>query len=283
MNWFLLVIISAVTASLTRVLQKVLLTDKNTNPVAFAFVLGSLSSLFMLAWALMEGFIFPDLGPLLPNLLAMALLYCLANILLYNALKLAEASEVSILLASSTIWAVLSAVIMLNERLTPVKLVATLLVFLGVAVVYYSKSKWQFNRGHFFALLSGLCVGIAFTNDNFIVGHFQNVSSYMFIAFLLPSVAILLFDPKAIGQLKYFCQKDILTKLLLAGLAWGISAIAIYQAYKNGGEVSVISPIFQTSVLMTVAISYVFLKERGRLANKITGALLVLAGVWLLR
>lgn len=283
MNWFLLVIISAVTASFARILQKVLLNDKNNNPIAFAFVFGISVDVIMLVWALIEGFSIPNLVPLIPNLLAMTLLYCLANIFLFKAFKSAEASEVSILLASSTIWSVLSAVIMLGERLTIIKLLATTLVFVGVATVYYSKSKWKLNFSHLFALLSAVCFGVAFTNDAFIVGKFQNVSSYMFIAFLLSSFAVLLFEPKAVKQLKHFLQKGVIAKLSLTSLVYGISAVTVFQAYKNGGEASVISPISQTSVLITVLISYFLLKEKDRLLNKTIGALLVLSGVWLLR
>ena len=131
-------------------------------------------------------------------------------------------------------------------------------------------------------MLSGILFGVAFTNDAFLVSKFENVSSYMFIAFLLPALAILLFQPRAVRQLKHLLHKNVIAKLLLTCLFYGISAVTVFQAYKNGGEASVISPISQTSVLMTLAISYFLLKERDRLPNKIIGALLVLTGVWII-
>lgn len=282
MDWFLLVIISAISASFARVLQKILLTGKDNQPIAFAFIFGMFVTFVMLIWAVIEGFKVPSLIPLAPNIIAMTLLYSLGNILLFKAFKSAEASEVSILFASSTIWAVISAMVLLDEELTSAKIVATLLVFFGVVTIYYSRSKWKLNISHLFAILSAVCFGIAFTNDAFIVGKFDNVSSYMFIAFLLPSLAVLLYDPKAIKKLKPFFQKDLLLKLLLTSFIYGISAITVFQAYKNGGEASVISPISQSSVIMTVVISYFLLKERDRLPQKIVGAILVLSGVWLL-
>lgn len=283
MNWLLLVIISVVTASLTRILQKILLKDKDNNPVAFAFIFGISVDLIMLVWALIDGLSFPNLVPLIPNLIAMSLLYSLGNLFLFKAFRLAEASEVLVLFASATIWSVLSAILMLGEKLTLVKLVATLLVFMGVAIVYYSRSKWKLNFGHLTALMSALCFGVAFTNDAFVVNKFQNVSSYMFITFLFPTFTVLLFQPKAVGQLKYFFKKDILIKLLLTSLVYGISAVTIFQAYKNGGEASVISPISQTSVLMTILISYFLLKEKENVLNKLVGALFIFSGVWLLK
>lgn len=283
MNWFLLVIISALTGSFARILQKVLLNDKDNHPAAFAFVFQITVSLIMLVWALIEGFKVPNLMPLIPNVIAMALLYSLGNIFLFKAFKSAEASEATILLSSSTIWSVFSAVVLLGEKLTLTKLIATILIFLGVSVVYYSKSKWKLNISHLFALLSGIFFGVGFTNDAFLVGKFDNVSSYMFLAFLLPGFTILILQPKAIKQLKHFLHKDVIAKLSLTSMFYGISALTVFQAYKNGGEASVISPISQTSVLMTVVISYLLLKERDRLFNKALGSLLVLSGVWLLR
>ena len=199
MTWLILVIISAISSSVSRILQKVLLKEKDSEPFAFAFVFQLLLAfLFFLYTFITKTLIIPNLSGVFLNLILMAIFYSLGNIFIYKAFKLAEASEASIIFASSTLWTVISAVIFLGDKLSNSNIAGILLVILGIIAVNYSRSKWKMNKGHLYALLGAMMFGIAFTNDAFIINRFTSISSYMLLSFFLSSITILIFRPNLI-------------------------------------------------------------------------------------
>ena len=270
----------ALTGSLTRILQKVLLKDKDSDPFAFGFVFQiTVAFLFLLYTLITHSLNIPSLSGLVVNLIIMTLFYSLGNLFTFKAFKIAQASEVSIIFASSTVWSVIAALFMLGEKLTTNKIIGIALVVLGIVAVNYTKTNWKINKGHLFALFGALLFGIAFTNDAFIINRFQSISSYMMIAFAVPAINTLFYSPKSVKKIAYYFNKKILFKLLICSFFYALSAITIFEAYKRGGEASVISPIQQTSIVFTVIIGYIFLKERDRLPNKLLGMVLAFIGV----
>ncbi len=283
MHWLLLTIISAVFASLARILQKSLLDDPKSNTYALAFVFQVLvGCLFLVYTAITKTFEFPSLNGLSSNLIMMVLFYSLGNALTFKAFKIAEASEVSIVLASSTVWSVISAITYLNEKITLSNIVGIALIASAVIAINYTNSHWKLNRGHLYALLGALLYGLAFTNDAYIVERYSSIASYMALAYLLPGLAMSLYSPKLVLAVPHFFGRKHVLKLLACCLFSAFCAIAIFSAYKSGGQASIISPIQQTSLILTVVLSFIFLKERSRVTNKVIGTLLAFIGVLLL-
>lgn len=283
MNWFLLTLVSAVSGSLTKILQKVLLRDKDRDPFAFGFVFQMTVSAIFLIFTIVTGTLeFPSLLGLGLNLVVLILFYSVANVLSFKAFKIADASEVSIILASSTLWSVLAAVIMLGEKLTSINVAGVFIVMLGILSVNYRKTDWKVNKGHLYALFGSVLFGIAFTNDVYIINRYNSVSSYMVIAFALPAFATLGFKPQSYRNISRYLRKDTVLNLLLCATLYALSALTIFGAYKLGGPASIISPIQQTSIIFTVIIGYFFLNERDRLPQKIIGTLLTFIGVLML-
>ncbi|KKT48664.1 MAG: hypothetical protein UW42_C0050G0002 [Candidatus Collierbacteria bacterium GW2011_GWB1_44_197] len=283
MTWLILTIVSAIAGALTRVLQKILLTDEHSNPVAFAFVFQLLVAGMFLSYSLLSKTLeIPNLYALIPNLIITSLFYCVGNLFIFHAFKKAEASEVSIIFATSAIWSAVSAVLFLNETLDLTKVVGILTVFAGVVVTTMKKSRWFLSLGHIYALLGALLFGLAFTNDAFILGSFNSVSSYMILAFSLPAVTSILIKPRAIIEVGHFLKIKTLLKVFLCGVFYALSAVAVFTAYKIGGKASIVSSIQQTSIIFTVLMGYVFLGEKDNLKNKVIGVLLAFGGVILL-
>lgn len=280
MNWLILTVLSAITGSLTRILQKVLLTDKQSDPFAFAFFFQlTVAGLFFIYTLTTNSFETPNLQGLSINIIIMALFYSLGNLFTFKAFKIAQASEVSIIFASSTVWSVISAVLFLGERISITNIIGILCIVASIISINYTKSKWKFNKGHLYALLGALLFGLAFTNDAYIIERYSSVASYMVLAFLLPGIVVILFSPKSISSVKYFIEIKTFAKLLLCSVFYALSAITIFTAYKNGGQASIISPIQQTSIIFTVILGYSFLKEKDRITNKVIGAIFAFIGV----
>lgn len=283
MQWLILTLISALTLSLTRIFQRVVLKDSMSDSIAFSVVFQLTVSLLFLVFTLVtNSFKVPSLSAIAVNMLIMTLLYSLANLLVFTAFKHAEASEVSILLASSTIWSVVSAVIVLQERLTVLNLLGIACIFIGIVFVNFTRKRWQLAKGHLFALLGAIFFGVAFTNDVFILSHFENIASYMVPAFALPGLATLVNSPKTVHKLPYFFKANVVLKVVLCGGLYAISAITIYMAYRAGGMASIISPIQQTNIILTVILGYLFLKEKDNLGKKSIAATATFIGVLLL-
>jgi len=278
MSWLILVLVSAFSLSVATLFQRLLLKEEQSDPAAYAAFFQLLVAVLVFGYAIFSGgFVLPPLKSLIFNLVLLAVLYAFADLALFGAFKTVEASEVAVIGASRMVWAVIPAIIFLKETLDLNRLAGILLVSAGIIALSLRKGKWNLNKGHLLVLFSSILLGFAFTNDMFLVSHFEAVSFTAFV-FPLPAITILLFRPKSIPKLKLFLDARRLSRILIAALFFGIASVTMYLAHKVGGEVSQIGPLSQLSVVLTVILAYFFLKEKDYLGNKIIGAILVFIG-----
>lgn len=283
MNWLLLTLVSALSISASRILQKFVLKNESSNPFAFSFVIQLLVAVIYFVGAQVTGtFEVPDLSSVLPNIVAMTLLYGVGNILIFKAFKLIEASEVTIILATSSIWTVISAMIMLGESVTPANFLGMILVLSGVAVINFHSRQLKLQRGHLLALIASIFLGVGFTNDAYIISHYQSISSYLALAFVMPALVAILYMPKAIKHVPFFFKSPQLLPVLGAATLYALAGITIFSAFKSGGPASIISPISQTAIIFTIILSFIFLKERDHMLKKLIGTVCAFLGVLLL-
>ncbi len=282
MSWLIFVIISSVTFSVASILQRVLSVDKDSDPVAYSIVFQLITAFVIFIFALFYGFSLPNLIPLIPNLLLMTVFYAFFNVLLFKAYQKSEASEVSVIFATRTMWTVLTAVIFLHEGLSWVKLFGVIIVVLGVVIVSFRQTKWKLNQGHVLTLLAAFLFGSAFTNDAFLTTEFPNIPSYLALSFSLPAFFLMLIYPRSIVKTKVFLHKERLLKMLAMGVLWGAAAVTIFMAYEAGGTVTQIGPLGQISTILTVLLGITFLKERENWLQKLIGAIVIFSGVVLL-
>lgn len=283
MNWVILTILSAITGSLTRIFQKKLLASTSIHPILFAFVFQLIvAGTFFAITILTHTFEIPDLSTVLINLVLMAALYGFGNYFNFKAYKTTEASEVAVLFSSSMIWSIIAAFFLLKEAIQVSNLFGVCLILIGIIAINVRQSNWKLQKGHLFALLAAACFGIAFTNDAFIISHYASVSSYMVIAFFLPALFTLSLQPTVLKRYQNIISKKSLFLLACAAGAYTVSALTIFTAYKQGGQASVIAPLQQSQVAITVILSYLFLGERTKISQKIIGVLCCFFGALLL-
>lgn len=282
--WIFLVITAAVIAAFARIFQKKVMANPKHDSITLSFTFQFLAALIFLFYGLATNtFAIPDLSSVWLNVLAMIVLYAAGNILSFLAFEFAEASEASILFPTSTIWSVVTALFFLGEKLTQPQVWGIIVMILGIMFTYFEKTSWRFNKGHLFALVSSFFYGIAFTNDIFIMNLFESVASYMFMIFLLPALAILLVRPALVTKVKfYFTSFKSINLLFSSIIFYCFATIAYFTAYRWGGQASLISPIFQTSVIFTVLLSALLLNEKKHLVQKFIGALITFVGVILI-
>lgn len=283
MSWQLLVTVSVLTYAFSVLLQRALLKDNKSDPIAYSVVFGLLTGAVIAAFALTKGFYLPldALVKLWPNLVFMVLGYGIGNILVFNALKLGGASEFTIVFATRAFWSLVGAALLLLENITFIHLLGTVFVITSVVVASWQKGGIRFSKGFWYAAGAALCIGLAFTNDAFILRE-VDMLSYLALAFVAPSLAIWLVFPRKTKQMLPLLQRGNLAKLIVLAVTYAISAITIFAAYQVGNNATQIAPLSQTATIVTVLLSIFIFKERDRLGFKLVGALLSFVGVLLL-
>lgn len=284
MGWQIFLAISIITYSISVLLQKILLKNDESDPIAYSIVFQFLTGTIIGIYALTRSFTTPHLVPLIPNLFLMVILYAASNIFIFRALKIVDASEFTIVFASRALWIIIGAIIFLKESFSLQKTLGTFLIILSIILVSYKGKKISINKGFIFSILAAAFFGLVFINDAFIINNFNfNVLSYLTIIFIIPSLAIWVIYPKSIMKMKPLFKKQTLPKLILLSILYAISAITFFSAYKVGKNASQIAPLNQTTIIVTVILSIIFLKERSNLLRKLLGAVISFIGVILLK
>lgn len=281
MSWQIAIGLSVVFYSIAVLLQRVVLKDGEARPIATALVFQLVVSAGIGVLAVLTGnWSLPPLGPLWLNLVLTSLLYGIANIAVFTALKTVEASKFTILFATRGLFTIIASSFLLSEGLNPTQLVGALFIFGGVVLVNFKSNQLQFSKGDWLALIGGLMVGLANTNDRFLLGSI-NFFMFSMLGFFLPTIPMVLIYPKEIGHLKTFLQPNLLGKMLLLCLFYGAAAITFFWALQLTPNSSQVAAVNLTSVIVIVLLAVVFLKESTDILKKIIGAVLSFVGLLL--
>lgn len=282
MTWQVLVLISVFLYSCTTLLQKVLLKDKELRPIPLAILFQVGTGVFIGLFTLVRngGFDFSfSLSKNLFPLIYLTLFYGLYNIFLFKSLQITEASKFSIILASRVFFTLISAFVLLNERISVIQLVGILLVFAGVVVVNYTNSALKFGKGELYALLAAMCFGFANTNDRYLLKNLE-LYTYSTIAFFLPAFFIAAVNFKELKFVKTTLIGNFKGILFLC-LIYSIAAIAFYLGLNVAPSSAQFSAVGLVSIFITLALSYMFLRERSNMKQKTLGAILSFIGLLL--
>lgn len=282
MSWQLLIGISVLLYSLSVVLQRVLLKDDESEPISFSifFQVGVAIVIGILVVIIQGKIPIPDFSQISWSVLAMTVLYALANIFIFKSLKITEASRFTVIFSSKTLFAVLGVSLFFKEGLTSTQWLGAILIMLGVVVVSVKDFRKKINTGDLFALIAAFLFGLANINDRFLVKFFDPYS-YVVIGFLLPGLAIALFYPKKLKNLKIYFKKNFIYKMTILCLLYGLSAVAFFAALQITPNSSQLFSINSFGAILTVVLSIIILKEKDRIAKKILGAVMSVAGLLL--
>jgi len=279
-TWLLLAFGATGADAIQRILRKLLASDKNVDLVVMSSFFPIIAGILLLLYAILSGqYIAPTISGIEINWILMIGLYAAAGFLGNLALRHADVSEIAPISASGTAWTVISSAIFLHEQITIQKILATVVIIIGVYIMYDKSGGFKMNKGHLIGMVSAMCFGLAFTNDIMIVNESPNIVSYVPYAYLLPGIFTIMIKPKATSNIKRTLRSKNLIFLLTLSFIAGVGFLLKFSSYGAGGEASVISIIFRGSLVISAIISFVLLKERSRISNKIFGTLLILAGV----
>lgn len=283
MTWQILIGISVILYSVSVLLQRLLLKDDKSESISFSilFQLGVAGVTTILVFIIQGKVPLPDFSKIAWSVLMMTVLYALANIFIFKALKNTEASRFTVIFASKTLFAALGASLLFREMLTPIQWIGAILIIAGIVIITMKKVDKQLNMGDLFALFAAILFGLANTNDRFLVKFFDPYS-YVIIGFLLPGLAIALMYPKKIVLLKTYMRKNFLYKMAFLCLLYGLSAVTFFAALQITPNSSQLFSINSFGAIITVVLSILVLKEKDHMWKKILGVVVSVAGLLLI-
>ena len=284
MNWQLALASSIFTYSIVSILQRVLLKDEDSDPIAYFIVIQLLTGIIIGIYAILKGFHLPDLTKTLPNIILMTFLYGAGSIALYSSLKKVEVSEFTILFSTRAIWAFFAAIFFLKETFSLNHAAGTVLILLSTILVSWRGKRVKFSSGQTLAFFAAIAYGFAFVNDAFVLRS-ADLPSYLCLTFILPGLAVWAVNPQSTSKMTLLLKKATFEKLgtptlvYIASIMMAISYIMLFLSYQIGRNATQIAPLQQSVTVVTVLLGIILLKERADLWKKIAGAVLSFIGI----
>ncbi len=280
MDWQIYLAISIVFSSVAVLLQRILLHKDNTDPIAYAVLFEGLVGLILLAAAVINGIKLPDFSLYAVPIIATFLAFAFGNIAYAKSLKAVDASIFSVLFATNAVWVMIGGVLLFNEKVSVAQFFGAALILLSVILLADRTGKFKLDRGMLLGLLCGVFYGVGILGWVYISKR-SDLFTWNALTFLVPSLFIFLFMPKSASKMRPFLRQPVLGRILLLCLLVSTSSAFLLNAFNNYNA-SIISPLIQTEVFLTVLLAIVFLHERDNLRMKLIAAAFCMGGVVLI-
>ena len=282
MSWLFLTILSVVIASVASILQRILMRDDKSNPYSYAIIFHLLLGVLVLVFGLMRGTDFSLFSGNIYMLLLASALWGACQVFLFKALQLLEASEVTVISDLRVIVTIVASVIFLGEVFTGLNVIGAMLIVAASLLVVDVRKGFKFNKGVWYTLAMALFAGLAIVADSANVQQYD-VLAYSTFSNFLSGFFILAFYPKVLRQWRHFVQPSFLIKMVPLAIFSATQGVLYLLALTYGGNTAQVGTIRQSSIILTVLLAVIFLNEKGKLWQKLVAAVLVTAGVFLLR
>ena len=270
--WLVLAFLSAGFAGITAILAKIGLRNVNSNLATALRTIVVLLFSWLMVFIVGSASEIKDISVKMFIFLILSGLSTGASWLCYfKALRLGDVNKVTPIDKSSTVLTMILALIFLGEKLTAVKIIGMVLIGTGTFLMIEKKkadnSSADKRSGASLVYAMFSAVFAALTSIFGKIG-IEDVESNLGTA--IRTVVVLL-----MAWILVIDKKSWLF-LALSGITTGGSWLCYYGALKNG-PASIIAPIDKLSIVVTVAFSYIILKEK--LSKKaFLGLVLIVAG-----
>ncbi len=282
MSWYFWVLFSVITTAIANLLQRILMREKESDPLAsailFQFVTGIITGIF----AFWKGFVPFPIGQYFWNFLLSSFLWGFGTFFLFRALQTLGASEVAILSSLGAVVTIVSSIFFLGESFNVQKTIGTILIVSAIFLVNMKKGGFVFGKGTWYAVITAMFYGLAVTNDAYILKTYDAVSYTALISFF-PGILLLALKPRAIYAFKQLKNLRFFKNMLLLSLFYSAQAIAYYVALEVGVAASQLAIIYKSNIILTVILATIFLREKERIIGKLFAAFLVTAGVLMIK
>lgn len=281
MSWQLFTLISVISLSISVVLQRILIHKDKTDPFAYAVLFQAIVGALLMVFAFGYGFHLPNIQNLLAPAIISVVCFGLGHIVYAKTLQRVEASGFSVLFATQAVWTMLLGIVLLGESMSALQVVGTILIFASVGILAKNFHTILKERGTLLGLLTGLLFGIAVYAWSY-VGRYTDPISWAAISFVLTAFVAFAARPSSIQKMRPLLRFSVLSKLVALSVFYGLGSLMMLFAYKYG-SFAIVSPLRQTSIVVTVLLALVLLPaERNRIRKKILAAAICTLGVVLI-
>lgn len=277
-SWQVFTAISVVSLSISVILQRVLIHKSKINPYAYVVVFQGLVGILLLGLACVFGFSLSGIqNYILPSIISIVC-FGIGHIFYAKTLQKVEASSFSVLFATQSIWTMLLGVLLIGENITALQIIGTVLIFISAGMLAKNFRTSFRDHGTLLGLATGVLFGVAVYFWS-IVGRHVDGMSWAAISFIAISLLVLMVRPATLSLLKPLLSGSTVHKLLLLAIFYGLGSVTMLFAYQ-AGSFTVVSPLRQTSILVTVLLALIFLPfERTRITRKMLAAVICMIGV----
>lgn len=201
----------------------------------------------------------------------------------FKALQLGDVNKVAPIDKSSTVLTMLLAFILLGEPLGVYKVISMVLIAIGTYLMLNIQKSTTEVKGYKWLVLA--VMSAVFASLTAILGKvgIEGIDSTLGTAIRTVVVLIMawmiVFVTGKKNTLKHIDRHSMLF-LILSGISTGASWLCYYRALKTG-QAGVVVPIDKLSIIVTIAFSYIVLKEKLS-AKSWLGLILITAGTLLL-
>lgn len=280
--WLLYAFASAFFAGITAILAKCGVKNTDSNVATAIRTIVVLIFSWLIVWIVGSQTTIADIsGRTLLFLVLSGLATGGSWICYFKALQMGNVNKVAPIDKFSTVLSILLAFIVLGEPVTAVKAAAIIPIALGTYLMIQKKKVETADEGTnkrwivyaflsaFFASLTSILGKIG------ISGVESNLGTAIRTVVVLIMAWVVVFLTKKQGAIKKIDRRSLLF-ICLSGVATGASWLCYYRALQEG-QASIVVPIDQLSIVLTVAFSYFILKEKVS-RKSLAGLILLVAG-----
>lgn len=188
-------------------------------------------------------------------------------------------SEYAILGQTSRVFLFIFGILIFKEALLFQKVLGVILVIGANILLLYKSGKFVLNKYVWLILLSALSFTIAISIDIGISSQF-NLPLYVALTLFIPSMIITFVERIKVRDILNELNNGSKKYYLLTGIFWSLAIIFTLRAFQLG-QITTLTPIMGTSVLLNVLVASVFLGEKDHLLKKIIASIIILLGVYI--
>ncbi len=270
---------SAVAAT---ILQRYVQKDSKLHPLGYIVLPCAIATVLLLVLALIRGY--DTRWELLPkfNLLLLAVVWPIANLLYVSAMRRVEASQFSVIFTTRVLWVIIASAIFLNERLPLAAVVGALFLFASSVLALWEEGISYRHIGILYVLLNAMLAGLGVTNDGVILSRGYDVISYFVIGFAVTPLVFWIISPNArSSSFSIIRDRKLFLQATTLAILYAISAVTLFYAFQKGRELSILSSLNQIQTILIVLGAAILLKERRYLTRRLIAAIISFIGVLL--
>ncbi|HSX18486.1 MAG TPA: EamA family transporter [Candidatus Saccharimonadales bacterium] len=283
MSWLLLTFLSVISRSIYGVLTKILSNQVKTSVFTQAALLSFAGGLISLLISPLLGGLSADFSKVSLTVVAFVILgQGLGNITYFQAIKKLTNGTAQIAFSSILVFNTFLSLIFLNLHLTPVNVFGVILLMLAILSV--TNGKVEFNREGVLMMIFAAFLFSVFQLSSAKLSKQVGATTYLLIAYFGAALVVFALKTKVIVKdLALPDRRSTLgLPLITAVPSLGNFAFA-YYAYRDAPQPAKVAMLLTSQVVLTVFLSYVFLKEKGHFWPKVIAAALVVIAAVLIK